>query len=174
MQMKKPIFLVGMMGAGKSSLGKALAQGLNLPFLDSDEWIEAKSQKTITELFEKDGESVFRLWEKQFLDALNGESLIIATGGGLPCFHGNMDRLKELGTVLYLKLTVEQLVKRVSNDGERPLLTDVPDIQSKINDLLELRAEIYEQAHFILNGDASIPKLIEQTERLMVTNKGLF
>ena len=174
MQMKKPIFLVGMMGAGKSSLGKALAQGLNLPFLDSDKWIEATSQKTITELFEKDGESCFRLWEKQFLDELNGECLIVATGGGLPCFHGNMDRLKELGTVLYLKLTVEQLVKRVSNDGKRPLLTDVPDIQSKINDLLELRAEMYEQAHFTLNGDVSIPELIEQTERLMVTNKGLF
>ena len=90
MQMKKPIFLVGMMGAGKSSLGKALAQGVNLPFLDSDEWIEAKSQKSIKELFEKDGESCFRLWEKQFLDALNGECLIVATCGGLPCFHGNM------------------------------------------------------------------------------------
>ena len=128
----------------------------------------------MAELFEKDGESGFRLWEKQFLDELNGECLIVATGGGLPCFHLNMDRLKELGTVLYLKLTVEQLVKRVSNDGVRPLLTNVPDLQSKINDLLELRAEIYEQAHFILNGDGSIPELIEETERLMVTNKGLF
>lgn len=174
MQMKKPIFLVGMMGAGKSSLGKALAQRLNLPFLDSDVWIEAKSQKSIAELFEKDGESGFRNWERQFLDAFNGECLIVATGGGLPCFHGNMDRLKKLGTVLYLKLTVEQLVKRVSFEGERPLLTDVPDIQSKINDLLELRAEIYEQAHFILNGDGSIPEIIEETERLMVINKGLF
>ena len=172
--MKRPVFLVGMMGAGKSTLGRILAEHLSLPFLDADDWVEAASGKSISELFEVEGEDAFRRWEQQFLLSLSPEPKIIATGGGLPCFHGNMERMKQMGTVVYLQLPVQHLFQRLTTNENRPLLKNVNGLEQTICELLERRNPIYEKAHLVLQGDQSLDELVQEFLYLQEINIDLF
>lgn len=114
----KPIFLIGFMGAGKSTLGKLLAQELGCSFIDSDTYIEARFCKTIASMFQDEGEATFRARERTLLsELLSFEDVVVATGGGLPCHSGNIQAMNEAGTTIYLRYSVETLLARL---GHRP------------------------------------------------------
>ncbi len=127
------IFLVGYMGSGKSSFGKKLALKLHLQFLDLDSYIEEQSQTSITEIFDKKGEAHFRSLEHEAIKKLTEENnLIIATGGGTPCFYANMDLMNKYGITVYLQGTVELLVSRLAKSKkERPLLKNKTEEELK-------------------------------------------
>jgi shikimate kinase len=150
------IILIGFMGSGKSTVGKELASKLQRSFVDSDAWIEVQAGASISRIFESEGESVFRKWEQQFVHQLNNTNGIIACGGGLPCFNDLMAELKQKGTVVYLKATVETLVGRLKSEREdRPLLNMVSDVEfaQEITTRLENREPVYMQADLTIETD---------------------
>lgn len=143
---KDNIILTGFMGCGKSSVGFRLSYYLRRTLLDTDKWIEKKQGMSISEIFDKYGESAFRQMETDCLKELlnTAEHQIIATGGGLPIKEENHALLKELGTVYYLKVTPEVVYERLKGDTTRPLLQgDNP--KGKIEELLRARETVYEQ-----------------------------
>lgn len=164
----KRVILVGFMGCGKSSLGKKLANRLNIPFLDSDEQIEKISQKSIGEIFGTLGESRFREIEKDYILSFEANNeFVLATGGGLPCYEKNMNRLNELGVTFYLERSPKELVHRLHNaKTKRPLIDGLSndELLSYIEDKLSEREEYYRQATFVLSREeqtvASIEKFI--------------
>ena len=143
------------MGAGKTTLGKQLSEKLSIPFIDSDQEIEKKMNKTIVQLFEDLGESKFRVLESDFIRTFSKtSSFILATGGGLPCFFDNILFLNELGLTIYLKTSSKILTNRLLNDdGIRPLIKGKN--KEELNDFITLnlskRESIYEKSKFILD-----------------------
>ncbi len=131
------IFLIGMMGSGKSQTGPDLAKMINYAFVDTDDVIEKASKQSIAEIFEKDGETAFRDLEKQVLKEISQHhSLVIATGGGLVTVPENWGILHQ-GIVIWLDLDLKRSIKRIkSDDKKRPLLND--------DDLLQTFSQIYE------------------------------
>lgn len=121
--MSKNIFLVGFMGCGKTTIGSLLAQKLNYNFIDTDEEIEKQGQLSIIDLFKEKGEQSFREHETEILQQIliNENSAVIATGGGMPCFYENMEKMLREGFVIYLKCTPEEIAKRVAGKNSRPL-----------------------------------------------------
>lgn len=142
------IFLVGMTGSGKSTLGKQLAEELNYSFVDSDKWIEEHEGKTVQEIFQQDGESHFRKLETEFLDFVYSlKNTVIATGAGLPCMHDHMEQMNKIGTTIWLDVDPETIADRLSKDPTpRPKLADFPTIHEAIASLLTNRKKFYEQA----------------------------
>ena len=118
------IFLIGFMGSGKSSWGRQWAERYNYKFVDLDEAIEAKEGESVAMIFEKKGETVFRLWETRVLRTMGqNDNCIIACGGGTPCFHDNMDWIKEHGTSCYLEASPAFILERVKDEKDkRPLI----------------------------------------------------
>lgn len=151
--MSSSIFLLGFMGSGKSFLGKRLAEELSYDFLDTDEWIEEKVGKTISEIFEKDGEAAFRELERSaILEIKNKTNIVVATGGGLPCHHQNIDLLIGSGQTIYLKANINLLSRRLKNERmHRPLLQSLSD--SELNIFIEKklseREKFYTQSAII-------------------------
>ena len=152
---KKNIMLVGYMGCGKSTVGRKAARAFQMEFLDTDEVISQEEGCPVSELFATKGEEYFRKKETELIQRLLKEpkGMLIATGGGLPMREENRSLLKELGHVVYLKCTVETLVKRLSGDITRPLLAD-GNLEEKITSMLEIRNPVYE----------SVADLIIETE----------
>ena len=111
------IFLVGYMGCGKSSIGRALASRLNIQFLDMDPLIEQHCGKSIREIFASEGEEGFRLHEKEVLAELVAEQqeCIVATGGGAPCFYDNMEVMNRAGVTVYFQMSPEKLAGRLEH-----------------------------------------------------------
>ena len=125
--MAKPdaIFLVGPMGAGKSAVGRRLAQELKRTFVDSDEVIELRTGVDIPFIFEKEGEEGFRVRERQVIDELTQmPSVVLATGGGAVQDQANREHLRARGTVVYLHATIDQQLKRTRSGRDRPMLKD--------------------------------------------------
>lgn len=127
----KRIFLIGYMGAGKSTMGKWLAQVMNLEFIDLDNFIESRQHKTIKEIFAEMGEDGFRQLERRSLEEVSQyENVIISLGGGTPCFFDNMEVVNQMGTSVYLKPSEEVLLRRlIKGKHKRPLLADKSDDQ---------------------------------------------
>ena len=159
------IFLVGMMGAGKTSLGKALAKQTSLPFFDTDSYIKVQTGQSIPEIFSTKGEAAFRKMEEECFYTLTSKAQWIATGGGFPCFNDLMAKMKQLGTVVYLKMTPEELNKRIQSVANRPLLQTSQPINELTRLLLE-RAEIYETADFVINGNQTTDNLVKEFQKL--------
>ena len=161
------VFLIGFMTAGKTTLGKSLAQALDWPFVDLDVLLEEREGRTITEIFEQAGEAYFRAQERISLESLTEHEgpLIAACGGGLPCFGDNMERLNELGTTLYFHLPSEELIRRIRKDrADRPLVKSLSteELKTFVNDLLAKREPYYLQAQFVLEPDQlSVEKIRE-------------
>lgn len=145
------IILIGFMGCGKTSVGIKLSYRLRRPMLDTDKLIEKDEGRTISEIFELEGEDCFRALETQCLKKLitTVDNHIISVGGGLPIREENHELLKQLGTVVYLRAGVETIYERVKHDTTRPLLQgDNP--KQKIQTLMEKRAAVYEKAAEII------------------------
>ncbi len=123
------IFLVGFMGSGKSHTGRILAERLNLPFMDLDDWIEEKTGMSIAKIFESKGESYFRQLEAKSLRAIGQQDkVIIACGGGTPCFHQNMKWMNQVGISIFLDCSPELLFQRLQKGRlHRPLLKGKSD-----------------------------------------------
>ena len=139
------IFLVGLMGAGKSTIGRHLAKSLGLEFVDSDHEIERRTGASIPLIFDVEGEAGFRQREKKVIDELSRRSgIILATGGGVVLDADNRARLRERGQVVYLYATVEQLLARTAKDRNRPLL-QTADPRARLQELLELRDALYRE-----------------------------
>ncbi|MBE9223550.1 shikimate kinase [Cyanobacterium stanieri LEGE 03274] len=139
------IYLIGMMGSGKSTVGKFLAHKLEYRFLDTDNTIEMLSQKTINKIFEEDGENAFRTLENQVLGEVSSYlHTVISTGGGIVLKKDNWAHLRD-GMVIWLDVPVDVLVDRLKNDHTRPLLKDT-DLTQKLRNILEERKSLYQQA----------------------------
>lgn len=138
-----PIFLVGMMGAGKTTIGKALARVLHREFIDLDHELEARCGVRIPVIFEIEGEQGFRKRECQVLDDCTVRpNLVMATGGGAVLAEENRRALQSRGIVIYLRASVEELFRRTSRDRNRPLLA-TPDPKATLRSLLEMREPLY-------------------------------
>lgn len=151
------IFLIGMPGSGKSTIGRKVADSLSLPFIDLDQLIEQREGKSIPEIFSNQGEDYFRERESAILRELssNDENYVMATGGGAPCFHSNIDVLNQSGLTVFLDVDVEILLDRVSHALNRPLLGDKSNQHARLQQLYESRREYYLKAKISLrNPDA--------------------
>ena len=147
------IALIGFMGAGKTSVGRLVADQLHFDYLDTDELIQSRAGRTITEIFSTDGEPAFRKMESDLVAELAARTkTVIATGGGLPMNPQNLASLKTHALVVCLWASPEKIWERVKNQTHRPLLHD-PDPQKKIRELLAAREPFYRQADVLVNTD---------------------
>ncbi len=165
------IFLVGMMGAGKTSVGRVLAKRLNKVFFDSDHVIEERTGVKITVIFEIEGEPGFRHRESAVLDELTAlDEVVLATGGGAILAEENRDRLRTRGTVVYLRASVKDLLNRTRHDKNRPLL-HTADPRARLNELYESRDPLYrEVAHVTIDtGNQSLTTLVNRLHQALET-----
>lgn len=149
------IFLLGLPGSGKSTLGLGLAENLGRNFIDTDQLIEEQQQLTISQIFKEFGESEFRKLESQLLQQLPSRASIIATGGGLPCFNDNMSTINEIGTSVYLEVPEEVLVSRLlDHTTGRPLLQNQSEAEllQTLRQHLEKRKPYYRRATLVVSG----------------------
>ena len=147
------IALIGFMGAGKTSVGRLVAEQLHFDYLDTDEMIQSRTGRTITEVFKTDGEAAFRALEKQVVGELAGRTrTVIATGGGLPANEQNLAALKTHALVVCLWASPDKIWERVKGQSHRPLLHDA-NPRAKIRELLAAREPFYRQADVLLNTD---------------------
>jgi shikimate kinase len=149
------IILIGYMGAGKTTVGKALAKELGMQFYDLDWYIENRRRKKVAQIFAEVGEEGFRKIEHNMLhEVAEFEDVIISCGGGTPCFFDNMDYLNQQGDVVYLKATPETLYKHLMMAKvERPLLKDKSpeELIAYITEHLKERSPFYEKARYSLD-----------------------
>lgn len=143
------------MGAGKTTVGKTLAQELNLPFYDLDWYIESRMRKTVKEIFDERGEEGFRLIEHNLLhEVAEFEDVIISCGGGAPCFYDNMDYMNQKGDTVYLKATPEVLYGHLKmGKSVRPLLQNKTseEVEEFIKEQLQVREPFYSKAKYTLD-----------------------
>ncbi|BBI01414.1 shikimate kinase I [Buchnera aphidicola (Nipponaphis monzeni)] len=158
------IFLVGPMGAGKSTIGRHIAQKLRMDFYDSDQEIERRAGVDISWIFDVEGETKFRYREEKILEDLtNKQGIVLATGGGSILSEINRNKLSSRGIVVYLQTTVEKQLMRTKKDKTRPLLQE--NISNKIflESLALKRNPLYKKiADFIVQTDTKSPKIVAQ------------
>lgn len=147
------IFIIGMPGSGKSTVGELLAQQMKLPFFDLDEVIVEQEGASVSSIFEVEGETYFRQVESKCLEDVTNEneSFVMATGGGSPCYHDGMDWMNAHGKTVFIDVIPNVLVERTLKQEERPLLRTNP--KERIIRLYEKRLKTYQQAQ--LHIDAS-------------------
>ena len=162
---KTHIFLVGPMGAGKSSVGKSLAKTLKRPFLDLDSEIERRTGADIQWIFDMDGEDGFRDRENKIFSQVieKKECAVIATGGGLVLREKNRELLRSSGIVIYLLASKEQLIERTKRDKKRPLL-QVKDRAKVISEILDQRDPLYREVADIVfkSGSGHLSKTVKK------------
>jgi len=154
------VLLVGFMGAGKSVCGRLLARRLGRCFVETDDMIVARDGRPIPEIFRQDGEDAFRRLEAEAVEALRLKSSdVIATGGGLPCREGRMAILRELGTVVWLRGDLAELLARARRTGARPMLNGrTPE---ELAALYRAREPYYAQAHLTVDtGGLGIDQVV--------------
>jgi shikimate kinase len=173
------LFLVGMMGAGKSTVGKTLAYRLGKTFIDSDHEIEARTGVKIPVIFELEGESGFRAREHEVIDAVSQRSnIVLATGGGSVLDRRTREHLRTRGFTIYISSSVNELWLRTHNDRNRPLL-QTHDPRARLAELLQLRDPLYRDVADMVveTGRPSVGKLVGQIVEELMTRpdcKSLF
>lgn len=157
------VFLVGPMGAGKTTIGKLLADDLHLEFIDVDREIETRSGVDIPWIFDREGEAGFRIRESAALSELSQlESVLISTGGGAVLSSDNRKVMSATGTVVYLHTSVDEQVRRTSRDRKRPLLQN-DDPAHVLAELMAIREPLYRDvADIIVDTDGRSPKTVAQ------------
>lgn len=172
------IILIGYMGAGKTTLGKALAQELNLQFYDLDWYIEERYHKTIAQIFAERGEDGFREIERNMLhETAEFENIVLSCGGGTPCFFDNMAYMNRQAKTVYLKATPEILTQHLRmSKTERPLLKGKKDEEliQYISTSLETRTPYYSRAHYtfdvtLLDNSENIKDAVRSLKELLNT-----
>jgi shikimate kinase len=170
-QLHKTVVLVGMMGAGKTAGGRALAARLGVPFLDSDSEIESAANMTIPEIFARDGEAFFRSKESQIIGRLlDEEKGILSTGGGAFLAEGNRKMISDRGASVWLRADLNVLWNRVKHKDTRPLLRTA-DPYATLRGLYEARVPIYEQADLVADsdGETAIEDMVDRVIAALVT-----
>lgn len=156
------IFLIGYMGCGKSTMGRKLSQMLDIAFIDLDKYIEEKYFKTIPQIFEQEGEDEFRRKEQAALkEVADFEDVIVATGGGAPCFFNNMDMMNKAGLCVFLDVDAAELASRlIHSKTERPLIKgkSTEELEDFIEGMMVRRRPFYEKAKCILKGNEILPE----------------
>jgi len=158
---KRLIFLAGFMGSGKSTIGPILANTLGFDFVDIDKAIEERFGKSVVQIFAEDGETSFRMVEREILGGLvNRTECVVSLGGGTIANEENLELILHNGLIVYLHLSPEGIFNRVRHKMHRPLLRGedgsmlpVDDLQEKIERLLKAREQFYQQAHIIISTD---------------------
>ncbi|MCF0068981.1 shikimate kinase [Dyadobacter sp. CY261] len=166
----KNIILVGMMSSGKTTLGKKLARALNYQFVDLDKLIEKDQGMEISAIFVQHGEAYFREVESRILkETALQKGIVLASGGGTPCFFDNMDIIRHMGISIFLDVPAADLARRIENHGkdDRPILSGttslVDTLQSRITD----RLPFYTQADLTLKGEIDVRHLLEVISPLL-------
>ena len=158
----KNIVLVGMMGAGKTTVGELLATKLNRELKDIDRVIEQEQKKSIIEIFTNDGEEAFRQLESETIEKFSNMSdLIISTGGGALEKANNLSNLQKNGIIIYLKADIEELFKRVKNETQRPLQKEQDPLEV-IKKLIKKREKFYLMANITIITDNKSPEKITE------------
>lgn len=171
MEIPKTIVLVGLMGAGKTNIGRRLAQRLGLPFVDADAEIEAAAGETVEEIFEQRGEAAFREGERKVIARLLANPVhVLATGGGAFMDAGTRALIAERGISIWLKAELDLLVARVSRRGNRPLLKQDP--RATLARLIEQRHPIYAEADLTVETvdgppEATLERVMAALTRLL-------
>lgn len=154
----KPIFLIGYMGCGKSTMGRNLSAAMNRDLIDLDHYIEARYHLTVKEIFAEKGEEAFRKIEQNILHEVGEfENIIIACGGGTPCYFDNMDFMNEHGTTVFLNASMEALMRRLSTPkakSKRPIIANKTndELVQFIAEALKQRAPFYNKAKLIFDS----------------------
>lgn len=165
---RKTVFLIGFMGTGKSAAGKRAALTLKYPFTDTDKLVETKLSKSIADIFQQDGEEVFRKAERVALEeTLKNGACLVSTGGGAACYGDNLKFMKSSGVVVSLLASPETIYKRISaSPTQRPLLA-CQDPESRIRALLQKRAYYYINADFLVDTeDKSVAEVAAEIVRI--------
>ncbi len=151
------VFLIGFMGSGKTTIGKKLANYLKYDFIDLDKFIEARAGMSIVEYFALHGEESFREMERDILQNTSySENVVIATGGGAPCYRDNMEWMNNNGRVAYLSLPPKALASRLEHSKtDRPLIRNLKgdELIEFIGSKLKEREVFYNQARFVVSGN---------------------
>ena len=153
----KRVFLVGYMGAGKTTVGKELAKLAGLSFIDLDYYIEGRYHKAVSQIFAERGEEAFREIERNMLhEVAEFEDVLISTGGGAPCFFDNMEYMNSMGDTVFLEASDEALLRRLkAGKSKRPLLANKTDdeLMDTITTALKKRLPFYQQAKYTFCSD---------------------
>ncbi len=153
----KPFFLVGYMASGKTTLGRRAARQLGVEFIDLDAYIESRYRKRISELFAERGEAGFRDIEQRMLHEVGEfDDVLVATGGGTPCFFDNMAYMRSRGTTLYLEASVEAVCRRLLEAKvKRPLVEGKTpeELHAYVAEMLQLREPYYRQADYTFDSE---------------------
>jgi shikimate kinase/3-dehydroquinate synthase len=159
--LKRPLFLNGMMGAGKSAVGRVIAERVRVPFVDLDVEIERRAGKSIRQIFAEEGEARFRGFEREEVarELANAAPRVVALGGGSLLTRSLRLQALERTVVVTLRATPAELVRRVSGDGSRPMLGDAPS-EARVVELLEARASVYAEAHAVIDTTGVAPEAI--------------
>lgn len=157
-------FLTGYMGSGKSTVGEKLAAKLKYDFIDLDKLIESDYKQSIPEIFATKGEKEFRAMEHNTLKrVIEKNNVVVACGGGTPCYYDNMELMSNNGVTVYIKMSVDALLDRLTNAKEkRPLIENktAPELRSFIKRQLEKREDIYHKAQYTVKGkDINVDEL---------------
>tara|TARA_B100001250_G_C19405692_1_gene616743 strand:+ start:165 stop:671 length:507 start_codon:yes stop_codon:yes gene_type:complete len=147
------IYLIGFMGAGKTTIGQQFALENNLTFIDTDKEIETRNNRKILDIFQKEGQDYFRELEKELLISLS-ENKVVACGGGLPIYNNNMSFIKKSGISIYLKVSVEELLNRLlNNSNNRPLIKyrSNNNLRNFIQEEIKKREKFYSMANYTIN-----------------------
>lgn len=158
----KRIFLVGYMGAGKTTVGKALAKQMNLSFIDLDGYIERRYMKSVGDIFRESGETEFRIVEQKMLHEVSQfENVVISTGGGTPCYGDNMNRMCSSGKTVYLRVSVDELVNRLEvSKTTRPVLKGYKgnELREFVSKSLKSRESYYCMASILFDAEIMLTK----------------
>ena len=161
---QEPIYLIGMMGAGKSTVGPRLAARLGRSFVDSDLEVERAAGRTIAEIFEVDGEARFRALEADVIEKGSFEGAVVALGGGAIVVPGAVERLRERGLIVFLAAEPAVLADRIGSGTERPLLAglDRPGRTEKLAALLAERLPFYSQAQIQVDAAGNAEAVVDR------------
>lgn len=155
------IYLTGYMGSGKSTLGRRLAKMAGLHFIDLDRYIEERHCRTVQQIFAEEGEETFRIYERNALEEISEfDGVVVATGGGAPCFFDNMALMNRTGVTIFLDVDPEILTRRlIKSRTERPLIKGKSpgELDKFIAENLAKRRPFYEQARFRIDNESIAP-----------------